>query len=136
MGALKSKRVGALTTNRSRAVFEAIVNAVVHRDYSIYGSKIRLFMFDNRLEIKIPGSLPNSMTANSLDLRQFTRNELIARFLGKSSPQNTWIKVQRKYMESRGDGVPLILRESFKLSGKMPEYKLIPDELHLTIWSS
>ena len=36
---------------------------------------------------------------------------------------------------SRGDGVPLIMEESFKLSGKIPEYKLIPDELHLTIWS-
>lgn len=119
-----------------KAVFEAIVNAVAHRDYSIYGSKIRIFLFDNRLEIKVPGNLPNSVTENSLDVRQFTRNELISRFLGKSSPQNSWIKVQKKYMETRGDGVPLILKESFKLSGKMPEYKLIQDELHLTIWSS
>lgn len=37
-----------------RAVFEALVNAVAHRDYSIYGSKIRFFMFDDRLEIYSP----------------------------------------------------------------------------------
>jgi predicted HTH transcriptional regulator len=34
-----------------RAVFEALVNAVAHRDYSIYGSKIRLRIFSNKLEI-------------------------------------------------------------------------------------
>ena len=33
------------------AVFEAVVNAVAHRDYSIYGSKIRLRLFDDRLEL-------------------------------------------------------------------------------------
>jgi predicted HTH transcriptional regulator len=34
-----------------KAIFEAIVNAVVHRDYSKSGSKIRLFIFSNRLEL-------------------------------------------------------------------------------------
>ena len=33
-----------------RAIFEAIVNAVAHRDYSIHGSKIRFFMFEDRVE--------------------------------------------------------------------------------------
>ncbi|HLA35432.1 MAG TPA: RNA-binding domain-containing protein, partial [Rhodocyclaceae bacterium] len=37
------------------AVFEAVVNAVAHRDYSIYGSKIRLHLFSDRLEIFSPG---------------------------------------------------------------------------------
>ena len=44
------------------AVFEAVVNAVSHRDYSIYGSKIRLRLFGNRLELYSPGMLPNTMT--------------------------------------------------------------------------
>ena len=35
-----------------RAIFEAIVNAVVHRDYSIRGSRVRLSMFSDRLEIQ------------------------------------------------------------------------------------
>ena len=43
------------------AVFEAVVNAVAHRDYSISGSKIRLHMFSDRLEIFSPGGLPNSL---------------------------------------------------------------------------
>ncbi len=37
-----------------RAVFEAVVNAVVHRDYSVYGSHIRLLMFEDRLELYSP----------------------------------------------------------------------------------
>ncbi len=38
-----------------RAVFEAVVNAVVYRDYAVRGSKICLFMFDDRLELYSPG---------------------------------------------------------------------------------
>ena len=39
------------------AVFEALVNAVAHRDYGIKGSRIRLSMFSDRLEINSPGGL-------------------------------------------------------------------------------
>ena len=51
------------------AVFEAIVNAVAHRDYSIHESKIRLRLFENRLEIYSPGSIANSLTIDSLRYR-------------------------------------------------------------------
>ena len=51
------------------AVFEVLVNAVVHRDYSISGSKIRLHMFADRIEIFSPGSLPNSLTRDGLSER-------------------------------------------------------------------
>ena len=37
------------------AVFEAVVNAVAHRDYSVHGSKIRLRLFSDRLELYSPG---------------------------------------------------------------------------------
>ena len=39
-------------------VDEAIVNAVAHRDYAISGSKIRLFLFTDRLELYSPASCP------------------------------------------------------------------------------
>jgi predicted HTH transcriptional regulator len=66
-----------------RAVFEAVVNAVAHRDYSIHASKIRFFMFHDRLEIYSPGGLINTLTVESLPLRQATRNELITRLLSE-----------------------------------------------------
>ena len=121
-----------------RAVFEAMVNAVAHRDYSVYGSKIRFFMFDDRLEIYSPGSLPNTVTVDSIALRQSTRNELITSLLAETPVAETMGDVGRSfYMERRGDGVPIILRESKRLSGKTPVYSLIDDsELLLTIYSS
>jgi len=121
-----------------RAVFEALVNAVAHRDYSIHGSKIRLFLFDDRLELYSPGALPNSVTVESLALRQATRNELVTSLLARCRVGEAEDNVRRKYlMEKRGDGVPIILEESKRLSGREPVYRLIDDtELLLTIWSA
>lgn len=121
-----------------RAVFEAVVNAVAHRDYSIHGSKIRFFMFSDRLEIYSPGALPNTVTVDSIALRQATRNELLTNLLGDCPVRMVSDLVLRKsYMEKRGEGVPIILNESFKLSGKKPGYRLIDNaELLLTIYAA
>jgi len=121
-----------------RAVFEAVVNAVAHRDYAVSGSKIRFFMFDDRLEIYSPGALPNTATIDSMALRQATRNELITSLLAETPVAEMVGEVGRGfYMEKRGDGVPIILRESKELSGKDPVYRLIDDsELLLTVFSA
>ena len=118
------------------AVFEAIVNAVAHRDYSVHGSKIRLRMFDNRLEIYSPGAIPNSLTIESLPYRQSARNEAICSLLAKCPiPDESWLTTNRaNFMEKRGEGVPIIIENSTNLSGQTPEYRLIDDaELILTI---
>ena len=52
-----------------RAVFEAIVNAAAHRDYSLAGARVRLHMFGDRLELYVPGALTNTLTPDSLHLR-------------------------------------------------------------------
>ena len=121
-----------------RAVFEAVVNAVAHRDYAVSGSKIRFFMFDDRLEIYSPGALPNTVTIDSMALRQATRNELITSLLAETPVAESVGNVGRGfYMEKRGDGVPIILHESKELSGKEPVYRLIDDsELLLTIYAA
>jgi ATP-dependent DNA helicase RecG len=121
-----------------RAVFEAVVNAVAHRDYSIHGSKIRLFVFDDRLELFSPGPLPNTVTIDSIALRQSTRNELLTTLLAKCPTEDPSGEIGRRFlMEKRGDGVPIILDESRKLSGRDPQYGLIDDaELLLTIYSA
>ncbi len=121
-----------------RAVFEAVVNAVAHRDYSVFGSKIRFFMFDDRLEIYSPGALPNTVTIDSMALRQATRNELITSLLAETPVVEPIGDMGRGfYMEKRGDGVPIILNESEQLCGKKPIYRLIDDsELLLTVYSA
>ena len=63
------------------AVFEAVVNAVAHRDYSIYGSKIRLRLFADRLEIYSPGEIPNTLEPENLLHIQSSRNEVVSSLL-------------------------------------------------------
>ena len=121
-----------------QAVFEAVVNAVAHRDYSMAVSKIRLHMFEDRLEIFSPGSIPNTMTVDTLPLRQVTRNELLTSMLSRCPVSLPGMEGMRHYfLERRGEGVPIILSESEKLSGRTPEYKLLDDsELMLTIYAA
>lgn len=47
------------------ALREAIVNAVAHRDYTVRGA-VRLFIFDDRVEIHTPGKLPNTVTEEGM----------------------------------------------------------------------
>ncbi len=111
-----------------KVLFEALVNAVVHRDYSIRGSRIRLSMFADRLEIQSPGSLPNNLTVESMTTRQATRNEALASVLGRMPAGGVRGSEDRQYfMERRGDGVPIIRRETRELCGKLPEYRLIDE---------
>ena len=141
--AVRNMRVGAyknpartdLPQYSEKALFEAIVNAVAHRDYTIQGSKIRLSMFTDRLEINSPGGLPNNLTIESMDVRQSTRNEALTSMLGRMSVGNIRGSEDRQFfMERRGDGVPIIFRETKALSGEPPQYQLIDgSELVLTI---
>jgi ATP-dependent DNA helicase RecG len=46
---------------------EAVVNAIAHRDYTIEGP-IRIIVYENRVEIRTPGKLPNSVTISSIKI--------------------------------------------------------------------
>ncbi len=63
---------------------EALINAIAHRDYSIEGRGIEIYIFDDRLEIKSPGLLLSSVNINDLKKRtgiHQSRNTYIARVL-------------------------------------------------------
>jgi len=110
-----------------RAVFEALVNAVVHRDYAVSGSRIRLFMFDDRLELYSPGCLCNSMSTNDLRTSQFTRNELLASRLGQCAIGDdvSGSGGRRYFIERRGEGIAVIQDETFALAGRYPDFELV-----------
>ena len=117
------------------ALFEAVVNAVAHRDYSIQGSRIRLSMFEDRIEIQSPGSLPNNLTVDDMPHRQATRNKLLTSLFRRVPASGIRGAGGQLYlMERRGDGVLIMLRETRKLSGRLPKFHLIADsELCVTI---
>ncbi len=115
------------------AVFEAVVNAVVHRDYSMSTKRIRLSMFKDRLEIDSPGQLLNGMTIDGMDSIQATRNEVLASVFGRIPVDNTPGSQHRGYMmERRGDGVSIIIKKTREISGSAPVYKVV-DESNLNL---
>ena len=120
------------------AVFEAVVNAVAHRDYSISGSKIRLHMFSDRIELFSPGGLPNSLSLDEISSRQFARNELICTCLSRFPlPREFATPSRTRIIDRRGEGIPVIISDTGKLSGMTPQYRLLDDsELMLTIPSA
>jgi len=122
------------------AVFEALVNAVAHRDYSMYGAKIRLRMYSDCLQICVPGSLANSMNVGTLPIRQSTRNEAITSLLART-PVNLaidgFVSKRDFMMDRRGEGVNVIIDRTLKLSGRAPVYEIVDEsELQLTIFAA
>ncbi|MGD2087868.1 MAG: putative DNA binding domain-containing protein [Candidatus Aminicenantes bacterium] len=66
------------------AIREAVVNAVSHKDYTV-SAPIRIIIFEDRLEIRTPGKLPNSVTIDSMKIggSHILRNPTIYNLLYK-----------------------------------------------------
>lgn len=97
---------------------EALVNAVIHRDYAITGSKVMFEVFDNNITITSPGALPNHMTIEQVKAGggPRSRNESMANAM-----------VIRGLMEQRGRGWPSMRYRMREFNGTEPE--LINDKL-------
>ena len=133
------KTLGRIDLPHMAAVFEAVVNAVAHRDYAMHGTRIRLHLYADRIELSSPGALPNRMTVDDLPYRQTSRNETLTSLLARCSVPTgiPGLETSRKaLMDRRGDGVRVILENSEKLSGKRPVYETFGDELRLTIYAA
>ena len=108
------------------AVFEAVVNAVAHRDYSVWSRRIRLSLFKDRLEIDSPGQLPDGMTIEGMEDSQATRNEVIASVFSRTPVGDAAGSGYRQYlMEHRGDGVSIIRKKTEEATGKLPKYEIV-----------
>ena len=94
------------------ALREAVVNAVVHRDYAITGSPILVDAFPSRLEITSPGKLPNGMTLDMVRRGGITRtrNESMAHYASSAG-----------LMEQRGMGWLAIEDAMQEFNGTLPE---------------
>ncbi|TDM02392.1 RNA-binding domain-containing protein [Macrococcus carouselicus] len=64
------------------AIQEILVNAVIHRDYNI-SDDIHIMVFDNRIEVRSPGSLPGYITPDNILEERFSRNPTLVRLLNK-----------------------------------------------------
>ena len=57
---------------------EAVVNALMHRDYRIVGTQVSVEVFDNRVEIVNPGGLVNGLSVRTLGTVSVRRNEILS----------------------------------------------------------
>ena len=96
-------------------------------------------LFENRLELYSPGGIPNALSVENLPYVQTARNEILASLLAKCPVpvDKPWLTTGRQtLMDRRGAGVRIIMENSERLSGRVPEYRLIDDaELLLTIYA-
>jgi ATP-dependent DNA helicase RecG len=77
---IKSIRRRDIPEYSAVALREALLNALLHADYSLKGTRITVAIFDNRLEIRNPGMLPLGMTIEDLKSGvSRIRNHVIAR---------------------------------------------------------
>ena len=105
-------------TYPEEALREAIVNALVHRDYLLSGSDIEVSIYDDRLEVGSPGRLPNGITPERM-------------LTGCRAARNQLLKdVMRDYgyLEHMGMGIPRKIVKSMQAhNGTMPEL-IVEDE--------
>jgi ATP-dependent DNA helicase RecG len=64
------------------SIHEILTNAVLHRDYSL-NDEIHLRVFDNRIEVQSPGTLPAHVTVKNILDERFSRNPRIVRLINK-----------------------------------------------------
>lgn len=115
------------------ALQEAVVNAVVHRDYELTGSQIIIRIFSDRIEIQNPGGLHNTLTEEALytGCQPIRRNQLLAGFMRDFPSPITGMS----FMEARGEGFLNLVRDSESLSGMKPKIERIGEAVKLTIYA-
>ena len=114
-----------------RAVLEACVNHLIHRDYTVMGGEVHLDIYDDRLVLTSPGGMYSGQLVQDLsveDVSSMRRNPVLAD-----------VMAQLDYMEKRGSGLKKICNatkelESYKEDRK-PVFKSSVAQFMTTIYS-
>jgi len=85
-------------TYPDKAFRELLANAIIHRDYTIAGSEISVWIYDDRVEIKSPGGVPNSLNIEKMRFgAKYHRNPVLAQFFSYAG-----------IVEMMGQGIPKV----------------------------
>ena len=115
-----------------RAILEAMVNHLIHRDYTVMGGEVHLGIYDDRLIITSPGGMYNGTLIQNLDIADVSserRNPILANTMA-----------QLDYMEKRGSGLLRIRKETKALDGYrdelQPVFRSTPTQFQTIIFAS
>jgi len=104
---------------------EVVVNALVHRDYSIVGTDVQIAVFEDRLEVTSPGRLPNTATIDGLRAGfRYARNQ-------------TLVNVMRDYgyVDFRGMGIRTkVIPGMQSHNGTEPEFVETDHAFSVRLW--
>jgi len=109
------------------AVREAIVNAVVHRDYGRSGQRIRVFMFDDRIEVYSPGTLPPGVSLEKMrrfEPQSVLRNPIIV---------GVFRDLGSQYIERPGTGVRRMAAAMDAYGLPKPQFEEVGSEFRVTL---
>ena len=107
-----------------RAIFEGLVNHLIHRDYTVMGGEVHIDIYDDRVELVSPGAMLDGtqiQDRNIYNVPSIRRNPVIADMF-----------TQLDYMEKRGSG----LRKMRELTEKLPNFLPGKEPLYKTEASS
>lgn len=110
------------------AIREAIVNAVVHRDYAYEGTDVEVSLYADRLEVISPGRLPNGVTVEKMKegVVRVARNELLKEILR-----------DYRYIEHQGMGVRNRIIESMRRhNGTDPDLEERDNRFVVRLWKA
>ena len=114
-----------------RAIFEGLVNHLIHRDYTVMGGEVHIDIYDDRVELVSPGAMLDGTQIQDRDIYNvpsIRRNPVIADMF-----------TQLDYMEKRGSGLRKMRELTEKLPnflpGKEPHYKTEASSFFTTFYN-
>ncbi|MCK5161014.1 MAG: putative DNA binding domain-containing protein [Candidatus Aureabacteria bacterium] len=116
------------------ALREAILNAIIHRDYSMRGTSIYVEIYDDRVVIVNPGGLPHGITKSNFGKESIRRNLIIADLfhrMGKVERIGSGIQKMRGLMKEASLKEPVFESETFfrAIFYRNPRYSLKGEEV-------
>ena len=114
-----------------RAIFEGLVNHLIHRDYTVMGGEVHIDIYDDRVELVSPGAMLDGTQIQDRDIYKvpsMRRNPVIADMF-----------TQLDYMEKRGSGLRKMRELTEKLpnflQGKEPQYQTEATSFYTTFYN-
>lgn len=105
------------------ARIEGLTNAAIHRNYAMQGEHIKIFIFDDRMEIRSPGKLAGLVTLENMKNVRYARNPKISETMS-----------QLGLVKELNEGVSRIYEEMEKFFLESPKYEISQgDILKLTL---
>ena len=103
---------------------EALVNALAHRDYGQLNEGIFVYLFSDRLEIRNPGGLLNTLSIENIKTgKSVARNPFILKYM-----ENL------RYMDHLGRGIPMLFQEAQRMQKSQPTISCDVNAFKLTLW--